>query len=58
MFKTNPTHVRYTLRVLSRLLGYPDAQLFADLAPMIDALRMEGALPRARDRSTGMRNER
>ena len=48
MFKTTPTHVRYTLRVLSRLLGYPDAQLFADLAPMIDALRMEGALPRAR----------
>lgn len=48
MFKTTPTSVRYTLRVLSRLLGYPDAQLLKELPAMVDALRMEQALPRAR----------
>ncbi|QIL81999.1 nitrate reductase molybdenum cofactor assembly chaperone [Diaphorobacter sp. HDW4A] len=48
MFKTTPPSLRYTLRVLARLLAYPDAQLFGELTPMVDALRMEQALPRAR----------
>ncbi len=48
MFKTTPQSLRYTLRVLSRLLGYPDAQLLGELSAMVDALRMEQALPRSR----------
>ncbi|MBF5002770.1 nitrate reductase molybdenum cofactor assembly chaperone [Diaphorobacter caeni] len=48
MFKTTPPSLRYTLRVLARLLAYPDVQLFSELTPMVDALRMEQALPRAR----------
>ncbi|WP_284335754.1 nitrate reductase molybdenum cofactor assembly chaperone [Comamonas sp. NoAH] len=48
MFQTTPQTMRYTLRVLSRLLGYPDALMLADLPAMVDALRMEQALPRER----------
>ena len=48
MNRTTPPCVRYTLRVLARLLGYPDAQFFADMASLVDALRMENALPGAR----------
>lgn len=48
MFKSTPSSLRYTLRVLARLLAYPDAQMFKDMAPMVDALRMEQALSRSR----------
>jgi nitrate reductase delta subunit len=37
-----------TLRVLARLLGYPDAQLRGHLAEMRDALHAERALPESR----------
>ncbi|WP_353233834.1 nitrate reductase molybdenum cofactor assembly chaperone [Diaphorobacter ruginosibacter] len=53
MMKATPPSARYTLRVLSRLLAYPDAELFADLSPMVDALRLEQALPRARVEEIG-----
>ena len=47
LFK-NPEGSGWTLRVLARLLGYPDAQLRGHLAEMRDALHAEGALSAAR----------
>ncbi len=41
-------NTRYSLRALARLLAYPDAQLRADLAPLIAAIDEEGAVPAAR----------
>ena len=43
-----PKPMSLTLRVLARLLGYPDAELRAHLGEMRDALRHEAALPPAR----------
>lgn len=48
MLKSTPQTMRYTLRVLSRLLHYPDAQMMRELPAMVDALRLEHALPRQR----------
>ena len=48
MFNTTPESLRLTLRVLARLLGYPDAELRAQLPGLVDALRLEHALPAAR----------
>lgn len=39
---------RYSLRALARLLAYPDAGLRADLAPLLQALDEEAAVPAAR----------
>jgi nitrate reductase molybdenum cofactor assembly chaperone NarJ/NarW len=47
LFK-NPEVATRTLRVLARLLGYPDAQLRGHLAEMRDALHAERALPESR----------
>jgi nitrate reductase delta subunit len=44
----NITGASRTLRVLARLLAYPDAQLRADLSDMREALVAEHALPPAR----------
>lgn len=41
-------HTRYSLRALARLLAYPDADLRADLAPLIAAIDEEAAVPAAR----------
>ena len=41
-------NTRYSLRALARLLAYPDAQLRADLAPLIAAIDEEAAVPAAR----------
>ena len=43
-----PQPMALTLRVLARLLGYPDSELLAHLAEMRQALRSEAALPPAR----------
>ena len=43
-----PKPMSLTLRVLARLLGYPDAELRAHLGELRDALRHEAALPPAR----------
>ncbi|MBL8380368.1 MAG: nitrate reductase molybdenum cofactor assembly chaperone [Burkholderiales bacterium] len=43
-----PRHCATTLRVLARLLSYPDAELRAHLPEMRDALAAEAALPAAR----------
>lgn len=48
MFKSQPESLRLTLRVLARLLGYPDDELRAQLPDLLDALRLEQALPAAR----------
>lgn len=48
LFKTSPKPAPRTLRVLARLLGYPDAQLRAHLPQMRAALHEEAALPAAR----------
>jgi len=49
VFTLNPTRpMSKTLRVLSALLGYPDAQLRSHLAEMRGLLRAEGALGQAR----------
>ncbi|MEO7007598.1 MAG: nitrate reductase molybdenum cofactor assembly chaperone [Caldimonas sp.] len=47
LFK-NPEVATKTLRVLARLLGYPDAALRGHLAEMRDALHAERALPEPR----------
>jgi nitrate reductase delta subunit len=39
---------RYSLRALARLLAYPDADLRADLGPLVDAIDQEGVVPAAR----------
>ena len=39
---------RYSLRALARLLAYPDADLRADLGPLVDAIDEEGVVPAAR----------
>ncbi|MBL8388432.1 MAG: nitrate reductase molybdenum cofactor assembly chaperone [Hydrogenophaga sp.] len=41
-------NTRYSLRALARLLAYPDAQLRADLAPLIAAIDEEASVPAAR----------
>ena len=43
-----PKPMAKTLRVLAALLGYPDAQLRADLPEMAELLAIEAALPPAR----------
>ena len=49
MFTLNPTRpMQKTLRVLSALLGYPDARLRSHLAEMRGLLHAEGALAPAR----------
>ncbi|MCK6423701.1 MAG: nitrate reductase molybdenum cofactor assembly chaperone [Burkholderiaceae bacterium] len=48
LFKTSPPPAARTLRVLARLLGYPDAELRAHLPAMSQALHDEAALPKAR----------
>lgn len=44
----NPTMASRSLRVLARLLGYPDAGLRGDLAALREALHGERALPQQR----------
>ncbi|MFD0666701.1 nitrate reductase molybdenum cofactor assembly chaperone [Ramlibacter sp. MAHUQ-53] len=41
-------HTRYTLRALAALLAYPDAQRRAQWPALVDVLKEEGALSRAR----------
>ena len=48
MFKSTPESLRLTLRALARLLAYPDAELRAQMPALVDALRVEQALPGAR----------
>ncbi|MGD9775017.1 nitrate reductase molybdenum cofactor assembly chaperone [Diaphorobacter sp.] len=48
MFKKTPESLRLTLRALARLVGYPDAELRAQLPALVDAVRLEQALPAAR----------
>ena len=48
MFASAIPAMPVTLRVLARLLGYPDAQLRAHLRPLREALHREGALGAAR----------
>ena len=48
LFSSNITGASRTLRVLARLLSYPDAQLRGDLSDMRQALVAERALPTAR----------
>ena len=48
MFKKTPESMRLTLRALARLVGYPDADLRAQMTGLTDALRLEQALPAAR----------
>jgi nitrate reductase delta subunit len=48
MFKNPNEPARLTLRALARLLAYPDAALRAQVPVLLDALRSEGALGRAR----------
>ena len=48
LFKTSPPAAPRTLRVLARLLGYPDAELRANLAAMSQVLHEEAVLPKAR----------
>lgn len=47
-FKTPPRPMARTLRVLARLISYPDAELRAHLPLLCDALRVEAALSPAR----------
>jgi nitrate reductase delta subunit len=48
LFKTSPPPATRTLRVLARLLGYPDAELRAHLSAMSQVLHDEAALPKER----------
>ncbi len=48
LFKTAPRPMAHTLRVLARLLAYPDGELRAHLPLLRTALREEGALSHAR----------
>jgi nitrate reductase delta subunit len=48
IFQTPPRPMARTLRVLARLIGYPDAELRAHLPELRAALRDEAALPAAR----------
>lgn len=48
IFDNNPVSATKTLRVLARLLGYPDATLRCHIAEMHDALHKEAALSPAR----------
>ena len=48
MFQKTPESLRLTLRALAHLLGYPDAALRANAPALLDALRLERALPEAR----------
>ena len=48
LFKTTPKPAPRTLRVLARLLGYPDAELRAHLPLLREALHAEAALPATR----------
>ncbi|HQQ69800.1 MAG TPA: nitrate reductase molybdenum cofactor assembly chaperone [Alicycliphilus sp.] len=48
MFNKTPESLRLTLRALARLLAYPDAELRAQMPGLVDALRLEQALPAAR----------
>lgn len=48
MFKKSQQSLRLTLRALAHLLGYPNAELRAHMPALLDALRLEQALPEAR----------
>ncbi len=48
MFSKTPETMRLTLRALARLLAYPDAALRAQMPALVDALRLEQALPAPR----------
>jgi nitrate reductase delta subunit len=48
MFQKTPAALRLTLRALAHLLAYPDAGLRARTPALLDALRLERALPAAR----------
>lgn len=48
MLHRTPESLRLTLRALARLVGYPDAALRAQIPGLLDALRLEQALPAAR----------
>jgi len=48
LFSSTPPQARLTLRVLSRLLRYPDAECRAHVPEMIEALTQEAALPATR----------
>ncbi len=48
LFTSSPKPMARTLRALSRLLGYPDAELRAHLGDLRDVLHAEGALGRER----------
>lgn len=50
MFSKTPQSLRLTLRALARLVGYPDAELRAQMPGLIDALRLEQVLPAERVR--------
>ena len=45
MFKKTPESLRLTLRALARLVGYPHAELRAQMPALLDALRLEQSLP-------------
>lgn len=48
MFQKTPESLRLTLRALAHLLAYPDAGLRQRAPALLDALRLERALPEAR----------
>lgn len=48
LFNNSPQPMARTLRVLARLLSYPDAELRANLSVMMSTLQAEGALSTAR----------
>ena len=48
MFKKTPESLRLTLRALAHLVGYPNAELRAQMPGLLDALRLEQSLPAAR----------
>lgn len=48
MFHKTPASLRLTLRALAHLLAYPGAELRAHAPALLDALRLERALPAAR----------
>lgn len=48
MFKKTQPSLRLTLRALAHLLGYPSAELREHMPALLDALRLEQALPESR----------
>ena len=49
MFKNAPESLRLTLRALARLVGYPDAELRAQMPDLIDAQAAVGVRQQARE---------